>query len=241
MKRLYSQIAVAIVCALLGFFLSYQFKLISSREEKNKQQSTYAATDILKEVESLKAERDDVKKQNEDLQAQLKKIEDEAAKSGEVDLNIKKELDNARMITGAVDVKGQGIILHIVPKNDIFSSNKESVVALTDIDLVHIVNSLFYSRAEAISINDYRITPQTGIKPSGNVLSIGSEGRVDPRQEIIVKAIGDKEVLKGGLLFADTLNMGNLGSYKREIEQSDEIVIKKSVKGLNSNYIKSVK
>ncbi|WP_238906543.1 DUF881 domain-containing protein [Clostridium sp. YIM B02506] len=241
MKRLYSQIAVAIVCALLGFFLSYQFKLISSREEKNKQQSTYAATDILKEVESLKAERDEVKKQNEDLQAQLKKIEDEAAKSGEVDLNIKKELDNIRMITGTVDVKGQGIILRITPKNDLFSSNKESIVALTDSDLVHIVNSLFFSRAEAISINDYRITPQTGIKPSGNIINIGSEGKVDPRQEIIIKAIGNKELLKGGLLFGDTLNIGNLGSYKREIEQSDEIVIKKSVKGLNSDYIKPVK
>lgn len=240
MKRLYSQIAVAIVCALLGFFLSYQFKLINAREE-NKQQNTYAATDILKEVESLKEERDDVKKQNEDLQAQLKKIEDDAARSGEVDLNIKKELDNIRMITGTVDVKGQGIILRITPKNDIFSSNKESIVALTDSDLVHIVNSLFFSRAEAISINDYRITPQTGIKPSGNIINIGNEGKVDPKQEITIKAIGNKELLKGGLLFADTLNFQGLVSYKKEIEQSDEIVIKKSIKGLNSDYIKPVK
>ncbi|MNM94617.1 hypothetical protein D3C81_1070280 [compost metagenome] len=240
MKRLYSQIAVAIVCALLGFFLSYQFKLISSREE-NKQQSTYAATDILKEVESLKAERDDVKKQNEDLQAQLKKIEDEAARSGEVDLNIKKELDNARMITGTVDVKGQGIILRITPKNDIFSSNKESTSSLHELELVHIVNSLWFARAEAVSINDYRLTPQTGIKDSGSVVNIGSEGRVDPNKEIIIKAIGDKNSLKAALEFADTLNFQGLVSYKKEIEPSDEIVIKKSVKGLNSNYIKPVK
>ncbi len=240
MKRLYSQIAVAIVCALLGFFLSYQFKLISSREE-NKQQSTYAATDILKEVESLKAERDDVKKQNEDLQAQLKKIEDEAAKYGEVDLNIKKELDTTRMITGTVDVKGQGIILRITPKNDIFSSNKESTSSLHELELVHIVNSLWFARAEAVSINDYRLTPQTGIKDSGSVVNIGSEGRVDPNKEIIIKAIGDKNSLKAALEFADTLNFQGLVSYKKEIEPSDEIVIKKSVKGLNSNYIKPVK
>ena len=240
MKRLYSQIAVAVVCALLGFFLSYQFKLISSREE-NKQQSTYATTDILKEVESLKAERDDVKKQNEDLQAQLKKIEDEAARSGEVDLNIKKELDTTRMITGTVDVKGQGIILRITPKNDIFSSNKESTSSLHELELVHIVNSLWFARAEAVSINDYRLTPQTGIKDSGSVVNIGSEGRVDPNKEIIIKAIGDKNSLKAALEFADTLNFQGLVSYKKEIEPSDEIVIKKSVKGLNSNYIKPVK
>ena len=240
MKRLYSQIAVAIVCALLGFFLSYQFKLINSREE-TKQQSTSATTDILKEVESLKVERDDVKKQNEDLQAQLKKIEDEAARSGEVDLNIKKELDNARMITGTVDVKGQGIILRITPKSDIFSSNKESSTLLDELELIHLVNSLWFARAEAVSVNDYRITPQTGIRNSGSVVNIGLEGRLDPSKEIIIKAIGNKELLKGGLLFADTLNIGNLGSYKREIEQSDEVVIKKSIKGLNSDYIKPVK
>jgi uncharacterized protein YlxW (UPF0749 family) len=240
MKRLYSQIAVAIVCALLGFFLSYQFKLIRAREE-NKQQNTYAATDILKEVESLKAERDDVKKQNEDLQSQLKKLEDEAAKSGTVDMDIKKELDTTRMITGTVDVKGQGIILRITPKNDIFSSNKESATSLDELELIHLINSLWFARAEAISINDYRLTPQTGIKNSGSVVNIGSEGRVDPSKEIIIKAIGDKNSLDAALKFANTLNFQNLGSYKKEIEPSDEIVIKKSVKGLNSNYIKPVK
>lgn len=240
MKKLYSQIAVAIVCALLGFFLSYQFKLISSREE-NKQQSTYATTDILKEVESLKAERDDVKKQNEDLQAQLKKLEDDAAKSGAVDMDIKKELDTTRMITGTVDVKGQGIILRITPKSDIFSSNKESAASLDELELIHLINSLWFARAEAISINDYRLTPQTGIKNSGSVVNIGSEGRVDPSKEIIIKAIGDKNSLDAALKFANTLNFQNLGSYKKEIEPSDEIVIKKSVKGLNSNYIKPVK
>lgn len=240
MKRLYSQIAVAIVCALLGFFLSYQFKLISSREE-NKQQNTSATTDILKEVESLKVERDEVKKQNEDLLAQLKKLEDDAAKSGVVDMDIKKELDTTRMITGTVDVKGQGIILRITPKNDIFSSNKESTSSLHELELVHIVNSLWFARAEAVSINDYRLTPQTGIKDSGSVVNIGSEGRVDPNKEIIIRAIGDKNSLKAALEFADTLNFQGLVSYKKEIEPSDEIVIKKSVKGLNSNYIKPVK
>lgn len=239
MKKLYSQIAVAIVCALLGFFLSYQFKLIRAREENN-QQSTYATTDILKEVESLKTERDEVKKQNEDLQAQLKKIEDEAAKSGEVDLNIKKELDNTRMITGTVDVKGQGLILHIAPKKDIFSSNKESTTSLSEQELVHIVNSLWFARAEAISINDYRLTTQTGIKNSGSVVNIGSEGRVDPNKEIIIKAIGDKKSLEAALKFADTLSFGELGSYKIEMQPLDEVIIKKSLKGLNSNYIKPV-
>ncbi|MNP33260.1 hypothetical protein D3C76_1264870 [compost metagenome] len=145
------------------------------------------------------------------------------------------------MITGTVDVKVQEIILRITPKNDIFSSNKESTSSLHELELVHIVNSLWFARAEAVSINDYRLTPQTGIKDSGSVVNIGSEGRVDPNKEIIIKAVGDKNSLKAALDFADTLNFQKLVSYKKEIEPLDEIIVKKSIKGLNTNYIKPVK
>jgi uncharacterized protein YlxW (UPF0749 family) len=100
---------------------------------------------------------------------------------------------------------------------------------------------LWFARAEAISINDYRLTPQTGIKNSGSVVNIGSEGRVDPNKEIIIKAVGDKNSLKAALDFADTLNFQKLVSYKKEIEPLDEIIVKKSIKGLNTNYIKPVK
>lgn len=241
MKKIHSQIAVAVVCALLGFFLSYQFKLITEKE-KSTQKGNYEVTDILAEVDKLKTEKEDMKKQNEDLQAQLKKIEDEATKNGNVDLDVKKELDVTRMITGTSDVKGPGVVLTITPKNDMFSSSNTTATLLDETDLIHIVNNLWYSGAEAISINDYRITPQTGIKNSAKIINIGVEGRVDPSKEIVVKAIGEKSKFSSySLNFANALETGNLASYKKDIVSSDEVIVKKSVKGLNSNYITPVK
>lgn len=241
MKKIYSQIAVAIVCALLGFFLSYQFKLIRNKEKTTKENNISQSADILAEVEQLKTERDEAKKQNEELQVQLKKIEDEATVSGNVDKEIKKELDNIRMITGTIDVKGPGIVLHIIPKKDIFTTKSETIAMLDETDLVHIVNSLWYAGAEAISINDFRITPQTGIKNSGNVINIGNEGRVDPKQEVVIKAIGDKVKFNGTLNFAGTLEAGALISYQKDIVPTDDVIINKSVKGLNTNFILPVK
>lgn len=239
MKRINSQLAVAIVCALLGFLLAYQFKLISNKEKSTVQ--NYNQTDLLAEIEQLKSEKDEVNKRNGELQEQLKKIEDASTNSSNLDKQLKTELDNTRMITGSIDVKGTGITLYISPKNDIFSSqnNLEGAV-LGETDLIHIVNNLLYAGAEAISINDYRITPQTGIKFSNNYIWVGREGKVDPNTEIIVKAVGDKAKLQAILNFGGTLETGSLHNYNKKIVPSEEIVISKSTKGLKSDFIKAV-
>ncbi|MBL4931049.1 MULTISPECIES: DUF881 domain-containing protein [Clostridium] len=240
MKKIYSQLAVAVVCALLGFLLSYQFKLISNKEKSTQQ--NYNQTDVLAEIEQLKKERDDANKRNGDLQDQLKKIEDASTNSSNLDKQLKKDLDDTRMITGSIDVKGTGITLYINPKKDIFSTqNDMGNTALGETDLVHIVNNLLYAGAEAIAINDYRITPQTGIKFSNNYIWIGSEGKVDPKTEIVVKAVGDKAKLQSILNFGGTLEVGSLHNYNKKIVPEDEIVINKSTKGLNTNFIKPVK
>ena len=55
MKRTVSQIFVAIVCALLGFLLTYQFKQLNIANRKN---IDYNSSDILLELENLKKEND---------------------------------------------------------------------------------------------------------------------------------------------------------------------------------------
>lgn len=236
MKKYSSQIVVALVCALLGFLLSYQFKLLNKKE---KAQTSYEQTDIITEVESLKKERDELKASNNKILEDLKKLEDAAAKEGELEGEVKKQLDAARMQLGLVDVSGEGVIITISPKTSIFGGNtSESSRSLSEQEIVHIVNLLWYSRAEAISVNDFRITPQTGIKNSGNYIWIGSEGRIDPKNKIEIKVIGDKTKLNVGASFPGTLDFGALQNYNCEVKTSDEVIIKKSNQTLNSDYIK---
>ena len=75
MKKLTSQIFIAIVCAILGFLLANQFKVLN---EKNKINSSTNNLDIISEIESLKKEKEELVKRNEELTAEVKKLEEVA-------------------------------------------------------------------------------------------------------------------------------------------------------------------
>ena len=234
-----SQIVVAIVCALLGFLLAYQFKLLNKSEinSENKPNS-----DIISEIEGLRKEKETLVQTNEKLSNELKTLEEAASQQGDVEGEIKKNLDNARMHLGQVDVTGPGIIITLTPKTSIFggTSNDKST-GLTDLELVNLVNLMWYSRAEAISINEVRITPQTGIAMAGNTISIGSVGQIDPKEKITIKVIGDKAKLEAGASFGGTLEFMQLQHYNSKIEKSEDILIPKTTQSLRTDFIKPVK
>lgn len=238
MRKLISQVVVAVVCGLLGFLLTYQFKQLSISNSGNIE---YNSSDILAEIENLKKEKEDLQKNNEILSEELKQLEDAAAKEGEIEGEIKKQLDNARMQIGLLDVKGPGIVITLTLKNLVFGTNStQTVNPLSEEEIVNLINSLWYAGAEAISINEMRITPQTGIKMSGTYISIGSAGRVDPNSEIVIKAIGDKNKLNLAVNFPGVLDYSALKSYNNDIKQSDDVIIVKTTQSLRYEYIKPI-
>lgn len=241
MKISRSQIFVAIVCGLLGFLLAYQFKVLANKNIESNI-SNYDKNDIISEIETLKKEKGELLATNSKISEELKQMEETAAKDGNLGADIKNQLDNARMHLGVVDVKGPGITLTITPKTSIFGSNSsDSNRDLGEDELVHIVNLIWYSGAEAISINDIRITPQTGIKTAGNGIAIGSTGKVYPRDKIVIKAIGEKGRLNVGISFPGSLEYGVLPNYNNEIKSEDDIIIGKTTQSLKSEFIKLVK
>ena len=238
MKKITSQILLAIVCAFLGFLLAHQFKVLN---EKNKSEISSQNLDILSEIEALKKEKEELTEVNANLSDELKQLEEKVADEGAVEAEIKKQLDNARMNLGLVDVKGPGIIITITPKSNIFGSSSEvSRSLITEDEIVHIVNSLRYIKAEGISINDYRLTPQSGIKNSGNWIWIGTAAKLDPTEKIVIKAIGDKQALSVAANFQGVLDYGALQNYYCEVKESDEIIINKTTQSLKNEYIKPV-
>lgn len=237
MKKVTSQIFVAIVCAFLGFLLAHQFKLLN---EKDKMNVATKNLDIMAEIDALKKEKEELTKENSSLAEELKQLEEAAAQEGDLEAEIKKQLDNARMNLGLVDVKGPGIIITITPKSNIFSSNTSTSRSISEDEIVHVVNSLRYIKAEAISVNDFRLTPQSGIKNSGDWIWIGTAGQIDPKEKIVIKAIGDKQALSVAANFQGVLNYSALQNYYCEVKESDEIIINKTNQSLKNEYIKPV-
>ena len=178
---------------------------------------------------------------NEKYQESTKKLKDtdeelEELKKKVAEFHIDEELnakiDKYEIILGMTDVSGEGIIV-TVSDNDgynnqnSFASINASNYLVHDGNLVAIVNELKAAGAEAISINDKRITDTTAITCAGNVIQVNGEKVGSP---FTIKAIGNKDLLYGEI----TKNGGIIYKLKRygvitEIKKNDNIEISKNL------------
>ena len=81
------------------------------------------------------------------------------------------------------------------------------------VDILEVVNALKNAGAEAISVNDQRVTNYTDIYCAGNVIQINGQKISSP---IEIKAIGSPELLYGSLKIP--------GGYIEILEDSGVIV-----------------
>ena len=76
MKKFRSQMSIGIICVLLGFMISYQFKMISKQSaaaDTNKN-----SPEIITENEQLKKSKDEMQKKIDELDAKTKDYENAA-------------------------------------------------------------------------------------------------------------------------------------------------------------------
>lgn len=236
MKKYGPQFIVAIVCCILGFMLTYQFRVLNKRQSINNISGT--TTDITLEIEQYKKQKEELQSNVTDLQNKLKKYEEAAASRSDETKNILEDLENTRLLTGEKDVKGPGLIIYIDPLTKILGNDIPGD-HVTDRHLVYLVNELVSGGAEAVSINDTRITPRTGIRTSGNNILVNDE-RISPFDRITIKAVGNKDILNSVLDFAGALvDFNNIS--KVTYEKTDEIVIKRYNKSFKFEYAKPIK
>jgi uncharacterized protein YlxW (UPF0749 family) len=224
MKKIKSQLPIVFVCVLLGFMLAYKFKTISAKENATENEEHKAK--IKSQIEELNVENGKLEKENEELMEEIKKYEENAAGEGNINQGIKDQLDKSRMILGIGEaVTGSGISVSISPRENIFS-NEIEILKVEDRDLVYLVNGLIAAGAEAVSVNEKRITSQTGIRSSSNneYILINDE-KVSPRREIIIKAIGNTAKLEEVMKQVDIATHPALNFYEMRMQTSDAIVI----------------
>ena len=73
MKKFRSQMSIGIICVLLGFMISYQFKMISKQSaaaDTNKN-----TPEIITENEQLKKSKEEMQKKIDELDAKIKDYE----------------------------------------------------------------------------------------------------------------------------------------------------------------------
>lgn len=235
-SKLRSQISIAIVCVILGFMLTYQFKALMKQENIFNLGSA-TSTDVTVEINQYKAQKKELETKVSELQTKLDAYEKAAAAESDVSKNLLTELENARLFTGVYDVHGEGVVIYLDPTTDLFGTTTGEHI--TDKHLVYLINELRFAGAEAISINDIRIMGLTGIRNAGNYILINDNDKVSFSKRITIKAIGNKDLLYSGLSFPEVFSDFK-GICTVKYEKTNDVKITKYAKTYRFEYAKPV-
>ena len=198
----------------------------------------YEENNLRAEVLRFKEKYDNKVKDLENAEAELEKERENATKN-DTDLQEKeKEITQGNKIIGLAEVSGQGVIVTLGDsKKDVSSSLDPSSLLVHDTDVLSVINELKNAGAEAISINDQRIIPTTGIICGGNIIEINGEKVGTPFE---IKAIGLPEQLAALDRPGGYLDLLKSYSIEVKLEKSNNITIPKYTGTINYKYAKAV-
>ncbi len=217
MRIISAQSAIAIVCLVLGIMLSIQFQTTQY----------YNVTSVPERVEDLSSQIKIVAKEKEALDQKADSLIVQLNNSKDYDkalADLQKELETANLLAGFVSIEGPGIIITVSDNpNDPAPGDDPNSYLVHDKLLLSLINELKAAGAEAISVNNQRITAMSEIRCAGTLININGVKNGPP---FTVKAIGNPDVLYGVMMskngYMQYLNMYGL---KSSIEKSEKVSI----------------
>lgn len=164
---------------------------------------------------------------NEQVETLLQKITDyekQLSSGTTAESILNRELQDAKMLAGTTSVQGPGIIVTLKDSTQKDEADLPAYdLIVHDLDIRNFISELVLAGAEAISVNDQRVTSRTSIRCIGPVIQVNSVEVVPPYE---IKAIGDPKTLEGALKMPQGLVELFPDPDMVKIEQSDNIVIK---------------
>lgn len=189
------------------------------------------------ELLSVQGKYESLYKELEDKEKKLEEARQTAANKNEGDSQNEVSIKNNQKLLGLTDVTGQGIIIYLDENREVDSSQVANISGylVHEEDLLYIVNELFNSGADAVSINDQRIVSTTSILCDGNIIRINGKMIGVP---LTIKAIGYPERMDYALTrpggYLDV--MANDG-IKVSVEKSQNINISKFDGVYSNDYL----
>ena len=157
------------------------------------------------------------------LQEKLDEYEKTSAASDTVAAELAEELAAARMEAGLVPLTGPGIRIELDARyvSDAEGS-RQAVRALSDSELLRIINELNASGAEAIAINGDRIVATSEIRTAGSYININRRATNVP---YTIEAVGNPETLSASLMLLGGIKDTFEPFYELKITQVDGLEI----------------
>lgn len=182
-------LTVGLALGVVGFVGAGQWNSSLAREDFVSSIQHALADQVVVLEQENQAYRDRIA----EVEAELRRHEEETAGSEVVRGALAHDLAAARLASGLTAVRGPGAIIEIADSQRVVppGENPASFIVLAD-DLRDIVNALWASGAEAIAINQERLVTTTSIYGVGNSILVNSAFLQPPFQ---VQATGPDGLL----------------------------------------------
>lgn len=227
------KIVMAITIGLSSFILVaimfMQFKVVKQADITAIE--TMTESELRSELLSWREKYSEIELRHQEIVKKIQEYKEEYKSDEETERLLQEELNSLKMLLGETDVQGQGIIITI-------SETGIEDEKINYEDLIYIVNTLKGAGAEAISINNQRITNRSYIV----TINVDSFIRVNGTRILApytIKAIGNQTYLESSLLgsggYVDELRKWG---FKIDIQRSDEVQINAYSNELSTKYMK---
>lgn len=218
-------VLMVLTLLLVGFVLSVAAITLRAPDPQDA-----ASRDQLRQrIELTGAVGDDYAEQIERLRAQITELEQAAL--GEAPTGQSEQVRDLGLQVGALALTGPGVILMLddapVGEGALGADEPESSERVLAQDLQIVTNGLWSAGAEAIAINDQRLTATSSIRFAGEAIVVDFRGLTRP---YLVRVIGDPSTMSEEVTGGETGDyLGELGSdYGLQIEvqaNEDEVTV----------------
>jgi uncharacterized protein YlxW (UPF0749 family) len=194
MKLKGSYVILSFVLLVVGFLISYSYQLT---KEKNKSH-TISAEQWEKEFKT-RSQLINEEEKNKNLQNELyakqeeaKKIEESLKNQKQVYYNLVEDVEKYRMYVGDIPVGGEGVQVTLEDASYIPEGENVNNYIVHESHIFNVINELYISGADAISINGQRLSSDSYIYCNGPVVTVDGNQYPAP---FVIAAIGDPKVL----------------------------------------------
>lgn len=223
-------ISIFAVCIVLVAVLLMQFKIVERVNEADIE--NMRETELREQLSTWKSKYQETNEKLSEVNLKINEYNEKIQSNDQTSEIIEEELLQSNILLGNTDVTGEGVIITL-------ADTDESIITASD--LLELVNELRFAGAEAISINNVRVTSLTDIVDISNRFIL-----IKPRQRLsspyVIKAIGNQTYLASslGLKNSGFIDIHSNSGQSVKIENQRNITIPKYTGTFDIKYLKEV-
>lgn len=191
-------VIMSIVFLVLGFIISFSYQITKNESSGREITSTEWERDaqLRSQLVAIEQRNLELQKNLFSKQAQITEIEKRLSLEESLYSDLATEAENYRMFLGKVPVKGQGVTVTL--SDGMYNPLDTNVnnYLVHEQHVFKVINELYISGANAISINGKRITAQSYIICNGPVIEV--DGKQYPAP-FVISAIGQADTMLSAL------------------------------------------